>query len=260
VTVSVDLNSDLGEGFGVYTLGHDEDMLAIISSANIACGFHAGDPLVMAATLEAAAANGVAVGAHPGFFDLWGFGRRPIHGERPVDIGRQLIYQIGALQALAHSTGQQLQHVKVHGALSNLAATDHDLSVAIAEAVRSVDRDLVLVVMPGTETERAGEAADLPLAREVYADRAYDDTGNLVSRKIAGAVIHDAGEAAERVWRMLQDREIVSVGGRRIPVRIDTVCVHGDTMGAVEMARRIRDRLSSEGVAIKPFGRAMTAG
>ncbi|HUG63108.1 MAG TPA: 5-oxoprolinase subunit PxpA [Methylomirabilota bacterium] len=251
---TVDLNSDLGESFGVYTLGNDAEMLKIVSSANVACGFHAGDPLVMAATLEAAAANGVRVGAHPSVLDLWGFGRRSIVGERPADIEKHVIYQIGALQALAHAGGQRLQHVKTHGSLGNLAAEDLDLALAVARAVKAVDRDLILVVMPEMRTERAGEMVGLPMAREVYADRAYADTGNLLSRKIEGAVIHDADAAADRVVRMIEDREIVSISGRRMPVSIDTICVHGDTPGAVAMAGRIRQRLAEAGVGIAAFG------
>lgn len=251
---TIDLNSDMGEGFGVYTLGDDEAMLEIVTSANIACGFHAGDPLVMAKTLEAAKANGVGVGAHPSFLDLWGFGRRPILGERPQDMEKHLIYQIGALQALAHAAGQKLQHVKTHGSLGNLANEDADLADAVARAIRAVDRDLIFVVMPGLETERAGEAAGLRIAREIYADRAYADNGNLVSRKLPGAVIHDADAAAERVLRMVEDGEIVTASGARLKVRPDTVCVHGDTHGAVEMARRIKARLADGGISICPFG------
>ncbi|GAB4067854.1 LamB/YcsF family protein [Ancylobacter sonchi] len=251
---TIDLNSDMGEGFGVYTLGDDDAMLEIVTSANIACGFHAGDPLVMAKTLEAAKANDVGVGAHPSFLDLWGFGRRPIMGERPQDMEKHLIYQIGALQALAHAAGQKLQHVKTHGSLGNLANEDAALADAVARAIRAVDRDLIFIVMPGLETERAGEAAGLRIAREIYADRAYADNGNLVSRKLPGAVIHDADEAAERVLRMVEDGEIVTASGGRLKVRADTVCVHGDTHGAVEMARRIRGRLSAADIAIRPLG------
>ena len=251
---NIDLNSDMGEGYGVYSLGDDAAMLDIVTSANIACGFHAGDPLVMFETLSRAKMQGVAVGAHPSFLDPWGFGRRPIMGERPADIEKHVIYQIGALQALAHSTGQKLQHVKVHGALANLAAEDASLADAIARAIKAVDRDLIFVVMPGLETERSGEAAGLRLAREIYADRAYADSGNLVARSLPGAVIHDPQEAAARVRRMVEEGEIVTASGRRMKVRIDTVCVHSDTPGAVEMARRVRSDLVAAGVTIRPFG------
>lgn len=253
---AIDLNSDMGEGYGAYTMGDDAAMLKIVTSANIACGFHAGDPLVMAATLSAAAENGVHVGAHPSFLDLWGFGRRPILGERPADIEKHIIYQIGALAALAAANGQRLSHVKSHGTLGTMANEDAELAGAIARAIRTVDRDFLFVVMPGLECERAGEAAGLRLAREIYADRAYADNGNLVSRKLPGAVIHDADVAAERVLRMVEANEITTVGGRRIPVPIDTVCVHGDTPGAVAMARHLRDRLTGAGVTIRPMGGA----
>jgi UPF0271 protein len=253
MTTRIDLNSDLGEGFGVYTLGDDAAMLEIISSANVACGFHAGDPMVMATTIEAAKARGVGVGAHPGFNDLWGFGRRPIQGERPADIEKQVIYQIGALQALAGAAGVRLRHVKAHGALANMATEDEDLALALARAVRAVDRDLVLMVMPGLETEKAGEALGLRIAREVYADRAYAETGDLLSRKLPGAVIHDAAVAAERVARMIAEGAIVTAGGRSIPVRIDSVCVHSDTPGAVAIARAVRDRLRADGLTIAPL-------
>ena len=250
---TIDLNSDMGEGFGVYTLGDDAAMLEIVTSANIACGFHAGDPLVMAATLAAAAANGVHAGAHPSFRDLWGFGRRPIMGERPEDMEKHLIYQIGALQALAHSTGQKLRHVKTHGSLGNIANEDADLARAVARAIKAVDPDLIFIVMPGLECETAGEAAGLRLAREIYADRAYADNGNLVSRKLPGAVIHDPFEAAERVLRMVESGEIITASGNRLRVRADTVCVHGDTHGAVEMARAIKTRLVDAGISIRPL-------
>lgn len=253
----IDLNSDLGESFGVYSLGDDAAMLKLISSANVACGFHAGDPLVMAATIEDAVRNGVGIGAHPGFLDLWGFGRRPIHGERPSDIEKHVIYQIGALQALAAAAGQRLQHVKAHGALANMANEDPALAEAICRAVRAVDPDLIVLVMPGLEMERAGEAAGLALAREIYADRAYAETFNLVSRKAPGAVIHDAEAAADRVLRMVQEKAVFTVGGARRPVRIDSVCVHGDTPDAVAMARAVRDRLVGAGLTIAPLARVI---
>lgn len=249
----IDLNSDMGEGYGVYRLGDDAAMLRTVTSANIACGFHAGDPLVMAETIAGAGANGVGIGAHPSFLDAWGFGRRAIVDERPADIEKHLIYQIGALQALAHSAGQKLRHVKAHGSLANMANEQPDLAMAVARAIRAVDPALIFVVMPGLESERAGQALDLPLAREIYADRAYADNGNLLSRKIEGAVIHDPAEAASRVLGVLDRQLIETVGGRRMPVAIDTICVHGDTPGAVAMARHLRDRLISAGVTLSPM-------
>jgi 5-oxoprolinase (ATP-hydrolysing) subunit A len=255
----VDLNCDMGEGFGVYRLGDDAEMLTIATSANIACGFHAGDPLVMHETLRLAAQNGVQAGAHPGFLDLWGFGRRPIHGERPADVEKAVLYQVGALLALAQDAGCPVRHVKTHGALGNIANEDADLALAVARAIRTLDRDLIFVVMPGLETERAGERLGLPLVREVYADRAYADNGNLVSRKLPGAVLHAPDAVAERVVRMLGDGAITCASGARIPTRIDSVCVHGDTPGAMAMAARLRDALATQGIALRPMAAVIGA-
>ncbi len=257
----VDLNCDMGEGFGVYRPGDDAGMLTIATSANIACGFHAGDPLVMHETLRLAAENGVQAGAHPGFLDLWGFGRRPIHGERPADVEKAVLYQVGALLALAlaQDAGCRVRHVKTHGALGNIANADADLALAVARAIRTLDRDLLFVVMPGLETERAGERLGLPLVREVYADRAYAETGNLVSRRLPGAVLHEPDAVAERVVRMLGDGAITCQSGRRIPARIDSVCVHGDTPGAVAMAARLRDALADAGIALRPMAAVIGA-
>ncbi|WGD29845.1 LamB/YcsF family protein [Ancylobacter sp. WKF20] len=250
----IDLNCDMGEGFGVYSLGDDAAMLEIVTSANIACGFHAGDPLVMADTLAGAKARGVGCGAHPSFMDLWGFGRRPILGQSPADIEKQLIYQIGALQALAAAQGQRLTHVKTHGSLGNMANEDIDLARAVARAIRAVDRDFIFVVMPGLPTERAGEAAGLRLAREIYADRAYAANGNLASRKLPGAVLHDAEAAAARILAIVETGEVTALDGTRIKVRADTVCVHGDTADAVAMARAVKTRLIGAGYEVRPMG------
>lgn len=253
MTLTVDLNSDMGESFGVYTLGDDAAMLEIVTSANVACGFHAGDPLVMHETARLAKANGVAVGAHPGFRDLWGFGRRPIMGERPEDVEKEILYQIGALQAIAAAAGHKVTHLKTHGSLGNIAAVDADLAMAVARASAAIDRDLFFVAIPGTEIERAGEKLGLRVVREAYADRTYDDDGNLTSRKKPGAVIHDPQIACQRVLRMLEEGAITSVNGKKIPVKIDTICVHGDNPAAVGMARAIREALIAAGVTIRPF-------
>lgn len=249
----VDLNSDMGESFGAYTMGDDAAMLKIVSSANIACGFHGGDPLVMDSTLRQAKQNGVGAGAHPSFIDLWGFGRRPIIGERPDDIEKILVYQIGALAALAAGVGHPLTHLKPHGALNNMACVDADLAMACARAARTADWDLILVAMPGTEMEKAGEKLGLRVAREVFADRAYTDDGQLVSRKIEGSMIHDPVEAARRVVRMVEDGEVISLNGKRVPVRVDTICVHGDNPAAVAMAAEIRQTLHASGIDIAPM-------
>ncbi|KAB8306219.1 LamB/YcsF family protein [Erwinia endophytica] len=251
--MKLDLNCDMGESFGAWTMGRDSEMFEIITSANIACGFHAGDPDVMANTLAGAANNQVHVGAHPSFFDLYGFGRRPILGESPRQIENQVIYQIGALQALAHSQGLVLSHVKTHGALGNMAAEDPELACAVAQAIYKVDKDLMMVVMPGMETERAALKRGLAVAREIYLDRAYADNGNLLSRKLPGAVLHDAEQASRRLVQMLDAAAIITVSGKKIPVSIDTVCVHGDTPGAVEMARQVRQSLEKQGVTFAPM-------
>lgn len=247
----VDLNSDMGESFAAWKMGDDEAMLKIVTSANVACGFHAGDPNVMAKTAAEAKQNGVDIGAHPGFNDLAGFGRRQILGDSPAEIERMIAYQIGALQAVASLVGHKVTHVKAHGALSNMAAVNEDLARSIARAIRAVDRDLLFVVMPMTALETAGDKEGLKLAREIFADRAYDDTGNLVSRKLPGAMIHDAEEAAARALRMVQEGAIECASGKRIKVDIDTICVHGDSPTAVAMAQAVRRKLESAGVPLR---------
>ena len=255
----VDLNSDLGESFGAYEIGDDASMLSIISSANVACGFHGGDAIVMHDTLRLAKENGVGIGAHPGFNDLWGFGRRPISGEKPGDIEKQMIYQLGAIQAMATALDMRVGHFKVHGALNNMACVDYDLALATARAVKAVDPDLIYLAMPGSEMERAGEALGLHVAREIFADRAYADDGMLVSRKQAGAMIEDADEAARRMVDFVSSGEIESISGKRIKVSIDSICVHGDSPHAVAMARKVRAALIEAGIAIRPMVETMGA-
>jgi UPF0271 protein len=250
---SVDLNSDLGEGFGAWPMGDDEAMLSIATSANVACGFHAGDPDIMRRTLALAKARGVSVGAHPGYRDLAGFGRRVVPGLTAAEIENLVAYQIGALQAVAALAGHRVTHVKAHGALSNVACADDMTARAIASAVRAVDRELAFVVLPNTALQRAGDASGLRCVSEVFADRAYDDDAALLSRGKPGAVLHDAGLIAERVVRMVQDRAVVAVSGKVIKVDVDTVCVHGDTRGAVEIARAVRHALEAEGITVAPF-------
>ncbi|MCZ0735197.1 LamB/YcsF family protein [Phreatobacter sp. AB_2022a] len=250
---SVDLNSDMGEGFGPWQMGDDAAMLDIVTSANVACGWHAGDPIIMHRTAEIAKAKGVSIGAHPGFGDLWGFGRRVIRGDSMAELEKQVAYQIGAMQALAAMAGHKVTHVKAHGALGNMSNDDEDIALAIGRAIKGVDASLVYVVMPGLPTERVAERLGLAMAREVFADRTYDDNGNLTSRKKDGAVIHDAALAAERVLRMVEDQEVVTVTGKVLKVVIDTICVHGDNPAAVAMARTVRQRLEAAGIAVKPF-------
>lgn len=249
----IDLNSDLGESFGAYVMGDDAAMLKIITSANVACGFHGGDPLVMHKTLALAKENGVGVGAHPSFIDLWGFGRRPIQGENPADIEKILIYQIGAIQGMARALGMTVGHFKTHGSLGNMAESDPAIAAACARALKAVDPGLLFVVTPGNELEKAGDKAGLRMAREVYADRAYTDDGKLVSRKLPGAVIHDPAVAIPRLVAMVENQEIVSVNGKRLPITIDSICVHGDNPAAVAMAAGIRQALAGAGFTLKPM-------
>jgi UPF0271 protein len=249
---SIDLNCDMGEGFGAYRMGDDRAMLQIVTTANVACGFHAGDPEIMAATMAAAKQNGVAIGAHPGYPDLWGFGRRRLPFSA-AEITRFLAYQIGAAAGVAALAGHRLTHVKAHGALSNVACEEPDVADAIVEAVAGVDRGLVFVAIAGTELQRAGERHNLSVAHEIFADRAYLDNGLLMPRSRPGSVIHDAEETSRRVVAMAQAGAIITESGKRIPVRIDTVCVHGDTPGAVAIAASVRSALEAAGYTLRPF-------
>lgn len=250
---TIDLNADLGESFGAWTMGDDRTLLSIVTTANVACGFHGGDPSVMFATAKTARANGVAVGAHPGFNDLAGFGRRVIRGSTMAEIEYMVAYQIGALQALAKAAGHEVTHVKPHGALGNLCNDEDDFARAIARAIKAVDPRLVYVVMPGRHSERAADAFGLPMVREVFADRTYDDHGQLTSRAIPGSVIHDPTVAVTHVLRMLNDRAITSVNGKQIPAAIDTICVHGDKPQAVAQARAVRQALEAQGFTLAAF-------
>lgn len=249
---TIDLNCDLGESFGAYKIGADEQMLELITTANVACGWHGGDPEVMAKTFAKARELGVAVGAHPGYADLWGFGRRVLP-HSPGEIERFVAYQIGAAQAMAAYSGHRITHVKAHGALGNLAADNADVANAVARAVRAVDPTLTALVITGTEGNKAAERHGLSLAREIFADRAYTDRGTLVSRSEPGAVLHDAVLAAKRVLQMLEEGAVISQSGKRIPVGIDTICVHGDTPEAVAMAGELRRVLQQAGWVIKAF-------
>ena len=253
---SIDLNCDLGESFGPWVMGNDEAMIELATSVNVACGFHAGDADTMRKTVELAKARGVSIGAHPGYRDLHGFGRRPVPGLKSSEIENMVAYQIGALQAIATAAGHKVTHVKAHGALSNVACEDDMTARAIANAIKAVDPSLIFVVLADSRLVTAGEKANLPMVHEVFADRAYEDDGQLVSRRKPGAVLHDAGQITDRVVRMVQDGEVISVTGKRMKMRMDTVCIHGDTPGAVEIARVLRKGLSDAGIAVAPFKRA----
>ncbi|MDA1072524.1 MAG: LamB/YcsF family protein [Proteobacteria bacterium] len=253
MTATIDLNADLGESFGPWPMGNDAALLDIVTSANVACGFHAGDPLVMARTVALCRDKGVGIGAHPGFDDLRGFGRRRILDPDPQSLRAMLIYQIGALQGMARAAGASVRHVKLHGALSNMASEDAGLARRCIAAIREADPALVVMAMAATPLETEAVAAGAPVAREVFADRAYNDDGTLVARGTPGAMIEDPDEAADRVLRMIEERALVSLGGRRIAVEPQTVCTHGDSPSAVAMAERLRTRLEQAGVRITAF-------
>ena len=245
----IDLNADVGESFGAYTIGQDPILLQHITSANVACGFHAGDPGVMRITVALAKQHGVAIGAHPGFADLVGFGRRELHAT-PREIEDLVVYQIGALTAVAAAQGERLQHVKPHGALFNMAARDRALADAIARAVAAVDRSLVLFGLAGSELVRAGDRAGLRTASEAFADRAYARDGTLVPRSTPGAVIENAALVVDRVVRMASEQRVTAIDGSIVNMQVDTVCVHGDTPGAADLAARIRGALTRAGVVV----------
>jgi UPF0271 protein len=245
----ININADLGEGFGAYDIGHDDDLLGIVASANVACGFHGGDATVMRRVVERAAARGVSIGAHPGFDDLWGFGRRPIE-MKPDDIENAVAYQIGALQAMARYAGTKVTHVKAHGALNNMAATREDYAMAIGRAIKAVDAGLVYLALSGSQMEKAAQKLGLPMVGEAFADREYEDDGNLTSRRIPGSLITDPVHAAERAVRMVQEGAIVSRHGKRMPTTFGSLCVHGDEPTAVPVATAVRAALQKSGVEI----------
>lgn len=249
MTILVNMNADMGEGFGAYDIGNDDAILKIIRSASIACGFHAGDPVTMRHVVQRAKEEGVSIGAHPGFNDLWGFGRRRID-MKPEHLEYLIAYQIGALQGMAAYVGEKVTHVKPHGALNNMAAENADYAMAIGRAIKAVDRDIIYVTNVGSEMEKAGRKLGLKVAREGYCDRLYDDDGSLTSRKVPGAVIHDPAVAAQHVVRMVVDGEIISRNGKRIERRVDTLCVHGDEPTAITLARTVREALEAAGVKI----------
>lgn len=249
----IDLNSDMGESFGAYTIGHDEGLMESVTSANIAAAFHGGDPSVLRATIRLAKSKGVAVGAHPGFPDLVGFGRRNLD-VTPQEAEDFVLYQIAAVAGVAKAEGVALQHVKPHGALFNMAVRNAALAAAIARAVAAFDRSLVLFGLPGSEILDAGRAAGLRVAAEVFADRAYEADGSLASRRKPGAVIHDPDAVVARAIGMVKDRHVMAIDGTRVPLDADTICVHGDTPGSDVLAARIRAGLEAAGVTVKAIG------
>lgn len=249
----IDLNADVGESFGAYSLGADAALMRSITSASIAAGFHAGDPSVLRRTITLAKSHGVAIGAHPGFPDLVGFGRRELQ-VAPAEAEDFVLYQIAAVAGVAAAEGVKLQHVKPHGALFNMAVRDAALAAAIAKAVAAFDRSLILFGLPGSELISAGRAAGLRVAAEIFADRAYEPDGSLAPRSRPGSVIHDAGAVASRAVRMVTERVVDAVDGTIVPLDADTICVHGDTPGAAQLAAGLRARLVAAGVTVAAIG------
>lgn len=248
----INLNADLGESFGAWTMGDDPALLKIVNSANIACGFHAGDPTVMQQTVRLAIAQGVSIGAHPSYPDLQGFGRRVMQMSNR-DLQAMLLYQIGALQAIAAAEGGRVSHVKPHGALNNVACANQDVAAAVVQAIWQLDPSLILLAPAHSVLASAAEAAGLPVRYEVFADRAYLDDGQLMPRSRPGAVLHDAPACVDHVLRMLQAQAIVTATDKQLPCRIDSICVHGDGPEAVKTARAVRQALEAAGYTLQPL-------
>lgn len=251
---TIDLNSDLGESFGAYKIGMDEEVLNVVTSANVACGYHGGDPNVMARTVQWCKEKQVGIGAHPGLPDLIGFGRRPMQVD-PEDVYHFVAYQIAALQGFCKIHDVPMNHVKAHGALYNMAAKDARLAEAIAKAVHDLDSNLILFGLAGSQWVKAGEKAGLTTASEVFADRTYQPDGSLTPRGQKNAMISDPQQAVEQVLRMVNDGEVVAVDGTVVPIQADTVCVHGDGPKALDFVRELRRQLSEEGITIQRVGR-----
>ena len=249
---TVDLNADMGESFGPWTMGDDAALLKILTSANIACGGHAGDPDVMAKTMRMAHENGVGIGAHPGFMDLAGFGRNRLSVPRAT-LQNQIRYQVAASTGMARSVGAQVRHLKLHGALANMASEDEALARDLYEAALSVAPDLIVMVLAATAQERAVKSLGCKWAGEIFADRAYNDDATLVDRSQPGAVIHDADKAAARMVEMVKAGAIITESGKHIPTQIDTICLHGDTAEAVQIATAVRKGLQDGGVTLAKF-------
>jgi len=250
--MQIDLNSDLGESFGAWRMGQDEALMASITSANVACGFHAGDPSVMRRTVALAKRHGVAVGAHPGFPDLVGFGRREMQAS-PEEVEDFVLYQVSALAGIASTEGMPLQHVKAHGALYNQACRDRKLADAIARAITAFNPGLILFGLPGSELLEAGQRAGLRVAAEVFADRAYEPDGSLASRRKPGSVIHDARSVVERAVRMVREGRVVATNGSTISLTAHTICLHGDTPGSGDLSRQVRTGLEAAGIRVAPL-------
>ncbi len=254
----VDLNCDMGESFGNYKIGMDEEIVPHISSANVACGFHASDPVVMQKTVQLCKDSGTAVGAHPGFPDLSGFGRRQMKVSL-AELKAMVMYQVGALKAFTTAAGLKLQHVKPHGAMYNMAGKDHDMALAICEGIAAVDPSLILLGLSGSELVKAARETGLKAASEVFADRAYEEDGSLVARTKPGAMITDENEAISRVIGMVKDHRVTAITGREVEVAADSICLHGDSPKAVLFAQRISAALQEEGIEIRPMSDIVSA-
>ncbi|MFN7002881.1 MAG: LamB/YcsF family protein [Roseinatronobacter sp.] len=245
----IDLNADMGEGFGPWPMGADDALLDVITSANIACGFHAGDPDVMIGAMSRAVAKGVGIGAHPGLPDLQGFGRRRMQIS-PEEACNLVAYQLGAAQAMARLAGGRVRHLKLHGALANMAAEDENLARACYEGALAVDPEIIVMVISGTAQARAAAAVNARVAHEIFADRAYAEDGLLMDRRLPGAVIHDVEQVCARILAMLREGAILTAEGRYLSTPIDTICVHGDTKGAVVLAKALHAVLEGAGVKL----------
>lgn len=248
----VDLNSDLGESFGNYKIGNDSKIIPLISSANVACGYHASDPVVMDQTIESARKANIRVGAHPGFPDLMGFGRRNMN-VTPAEAKAYVLYQIGALDAFCKSKGMVMQHVKLHGAMYNMAAKDYALSKAICEGIKEYNKDLIILALSGGQTVKAAKDLGMKVAMEVFADRAYEEDGSLVDRRKEGAMITDEDEAIARVVRMVKEKKVTAITGKDIDIQADSICVHGDGEKALAFVEKIRNTFEQEGIEICPL-------
>jgi 5-oxoprolinase (ATP-hydrolysing) subunit A len=254
---TINLNADIAEGWGAYDIGNDAELMDIITSANVACGFHGGDANTMYRIVMLAKERGVSIGAHPGFNDLWGFGRRQIR-MNAVELEHMVAYQIGALQAMAAYGGLRVTHVKAHGALSNMAAVDDDYAMAIGRAIKVVDPGLIYVALAGSALHRAADRLGLKVAREGYCDRRYADDGTLAPRSIPGTVLRDASEASEQALRMVLQGDVVSVSGKTVKVEVDTLCVHGDEPTGVAVAKAVKKALEAAGVQVVPLPEMIT--
>ncbi len=248
----VNINSDLGESFGPWVMGNDAEVLKIVKSANVACGFHASDPVVMADTVKLCKDNGVSIGAHPGFADLQGFGRRAINLS-PKELEANIAYQLGALQAIAALQGLKVTHIKPHGMMGNMSAESQEMSEVIARATKAVDRDIIFLCQANTEQGKAARKFGLRAAEEVFADRTYTDTGFLTPRKEPNSMVKDPAQAVANVRRMVEEQAIYSTSGKRISCQVDSICVHGDGPTAVTVSRAVREGLEAAGIRIVPL-------